>query len=76
MFLSVTKCPILAKGDDDDLDIPVRKRVAIDQLHIMTGSFQKLHQCCQKHFLSIEKWAKNAGLCNKDIIVELSQEEM
>ena len=61
MFHSVTKCPILARGDDDDLDIPVRKRVAIDQLHVMTGSFQKLHKCCKNHFPSIEKWAKQCG---------------
>ena len=39
MFHSVTKCPILAKGDEDDLDVPVRTRVAIDELHILTGSF-------------------------------------
>ena len=61
MFHSVTKCPILARGDDDDLDIPVRKRVAIDQLHVMTGTFQKLHKCCKNHFPSIEKWAKKCG---------------
>ena len=61
MFHSVTKCPILARGDDDDLDIPVRKRVAIDQLHVMTGIFQKLHKCCKNHFPSIQKWAKKCG---------------
>ena len=61
MFHSVTKCPILAKGDEDDLDIPVRKRVAMDELHVMTGSFQKLHQSCKKHFPSIDKWAKKCG---------------
>ena len=61
LFHSVTKCPILAKGDEDDLDVPVRTRVALDELHTLTGSFQKLHQCCQNHFPSIKKWAKKSG---------------
>ena len=61
MFHSVTKCPILSKGDEDDLDVPIRKRIALDPLHCMTGSFQKLHQCCKKHFPSIETWAKKCG---------------
>ena len=55
MFHCVTKCPILARGDEDNLDIPVRKQVAIDQLHILTGTLQKLYQSCQKHFPSINK---------------------
>ena len=61
MFHSVTKCPILARGDEEDLDIPVRKKVAIDQLYVMTGTFQKLHQCCQKIFPNIKYWAKRSG---------------
>ena len=61
MFHNLTKCPILAKGDEDDLDIPVRTRVALDELHTLTGSFQKLHQCCEKLFPSIKKWAKKSG---------------
>ena len=51
----------MARCDDDDLDILARKRVAIDQLHVMTGTFQKLHKCCKKHFHSIKKWAKKCG---------------
>ena len=60
MFHNLTKCPILAKGDEDDLDVPVRTRVALDELHTLTGSFQKLHQCCEKLFPSIKKWAKKS----------------
>ena len=61
MFHCVTKCPILARGDEDNLDIPVRKQVAIDQLHILTGTLQKLYQSCQKHFPSINKWPRKCG---------------
>ena len=59
------KCPILARGDEDDLDVPVRTRIGIDELHVMTGTFQKLHQSCKKHFPSIEKWAKKCGAMQK-----------
>ena len=51
----------MAKGDKHDLDVPVRKRIALDPLHCLTGCFQKLHKCCQTHFPSIEKWAKKCG---------------
>ena len=61
IYHSVTKCPILARGDEDDLDVPVRTRIGIDELHVMTGTFQKLHQSCKKYFPSIEKWAKKCG---------------
>ena len=77
MLHSVIKCPILSKGDEGDLDIPVRNRIDLDQLHCMTGSFQKLHKCCKAHFPSIEKWAmENMEPCNKDTTVGPLQVEI
>ena len=44
LFFNVTKETICAKQDEEDLDIPTRKRVAMDELHTMTGSFDKLYK--------------------------------
>ena len=56
LFHSVVNKPILVRGEEEDLDDLVLSRMPMDELHILTGCFDKLYVTAGKHETSIEKW--------------------
>ena len=42
LFFKVRFLPLIDRRDIEDLDVPVRKVFALDELQLVTGVFQKL----------------------------------
>ena len=59
--LDVCNRPIVDKGPEENWDKPIRQQVALDELHMLTGGFQKLYYVGKTHFSSMDTWARLSG---------------
>jgi len=61
LFKNVCNRPIVDKGPEENWDKPIRQHVALDELHMLTGGFQKLYYVGKTHFSSMDTWARLSG---------------
>ena len=50
LFFNVRFLLLIDRHDIEDLDVPVRKVFALDELQLVTGVFQKLYKVCKQFF--------------------------
>ena len=72
LFLNVIYLPLIDRRDIENLDVAVRFVFALDELHLVTGVFQKIYKSCKKIFPCIDNWASQT----KGIMGEFSLEVM
>ena len=57
LFLNLIYLPLIDRRDVENLDVAVRFVFALDELHLVTGVFQKIYKSCKEIFPCIDNWA-------------------